>query len=145
MCIRDRDWLSDWQTEHGDAWRMQLSRATGQLEMLYGGNAPAPFQLDTSDSELWFELARGWIERTRSVHGVNVSDLYNPSFRYLPLGQMNTNDKIAIVFEQEINGIPVESGRMNLLFDTRGRLLSCLLYTSPSPRDQRGSRMPSSA
>ena len=25
------------------------------------------------------------------------------------------------------------------------RFLSCLLYTSPSPRDQRGSRMPSSA
>ena len=25
------------------------------------------------------------------------------------------------------------------------RLESCLLYTSPSPRDQRGSRMPSSA
>ena len=25
------------------------------------------------------------------------------------------------------------------------RLKSCLLYTSPSPRDQRGSRMPSSA
>ena len=24
-------------------------------------------------------------------------------------------------------------------------VLSCLLYTSPSPRDQRGSRMPSSA
>ena len=35
--------------------------------------------------------------------------------------------------------------------DDRGRVvyeeqpLSCLLYTSPSPRDQRGSRMPSSA
>ena len=26
-----------------------------------------------------------------------------------------------------------------------GRGRSCLLYTSPSPRDQRGSRMPSSA
>ena len=26
-----------------------------------------------------------------------------------------------------------------------GRSKSCLLYTSPSPRDQRGSRMPSSA
>ena len=25
------------------------------------------------------------------------------------------------------------------------RMNSCLLYTSPSPRDQRGSRMPSSA
>ena len=26
-----------------------------------------------------------------------------------------------------------------------GHLMNCLLYTSPSPRDQRGSRMPSSA
>ena len=26
-----------------------------------------------------------------------------------------------------------------------GQVYSCLLYTSPSPRDQRGSRMPSSA
>ena len=29
--------------------------------------------------------------------------------------------------------------------DQVGRALPCLLYTSPSPRDQRGSRMPSSA
>ena len=28
---------------------------------------------------------------------------------------------------------------------TRGIYSTCLLYTSPSPRDQRGSRMPSSA
>ena len=27
----------------------------------------------------------------------------------------------------------------------RDKLIDCLLYTSPSPRDQRGSRMPSSA
>ena len=31
------------------------------------------------------------------------------------------------------------------LVDSSGETLSCLLYTSPSPRDQRGSRMPSSA
>ena len=29
--------------------------------------------------------------------------------------------------------------------DAEGNVYSCLLYTSPSPRDQRGSRMPSSA
>ena len=28
---------------------------------------------------------------------------------------------------------------------TEGSINGCLLYTSPSPRDQRGSRMPSSA
>ena len=33
----------------------------------------------------------------------------------------------------------------NKLFGEGDRLSPCLLYTSPSPRDQRGSRMPSSA
>ena len=31
------------------------------------------------------------------------------------------------------------------IFEDEGRYISCLLYTSPSPRDQSGSRMPSSA
>ena len=30
-------------------------------------------------------------------------------------------------------------------FDYKPQLINCLLYTSPSPPDQRGSRMPSSA
>ena len=33
----------------------------------------------------------------------------------------------------------------NKLFEQNGNIYICLLYTSPSPRDQRGSRMPSSA
>ena len=32
-----------------------------------------------------------------------------------------------------------------VLGDQAGKVEDCLLYTSPSPRDQRGSRMPSSA
>ena len=32
-----------------------------------------------------------------------------------------------------------------IICQVQGACLSCLLYTSPSPRDQRGSRMPSSA
>ena len=31
------------------------------------------------------------------------------------------------------------------VFDGKAEIIGCLLYTSPSPRDQRGSRMPSSA
>ena len=37
------------------------------------------------------------------------------------------------------------STRQIALTDTGERYYHCLLYTSPSPRDQRGSRMPSSA
>ena len=36
-------------------------------------------------------------------------------------------------------------GDLNMLFAVAEKYLTCLLYTSPSPRDQRGSRMPSSA
>ena len=36
----------------------------------------------------------------------------------------------------------LEESRINALSEVG---ISCLLYTSPSPRDQRGSRMPSSA
>ena len=34
---------------------------------------------------------------------------------------------------------------INAIFDTRGNMWVCLLYTSPSPRDRTRSRMPSSA
>ena len=48
---------------------------------------------------------------------------------------------------------PVAEKNIDILFDTAEKVKvevetganSCLLYTSPSPRDQRGSRMPSSA
>ena len=55
-------------------------------------------------------------------------DLYNRLYRerVLFLGSA-LDDELA----NQLNGI--------MLY------LSCLLYTSPSPRDQRGSRMPSSA
>ena len=48
-----------------------------------------------------------------------------------------------LVFNEEFNG----NGNMRnySTFDLDPMLDTCLLYTSPSPRDQRGSRMPSSA
>ena len=42
-------------------------------------------------------------------------------------------------YMQDKRLMPADRHLANLMMDT------CLLYTSPSPRDQRGSRMPSSA
>ena len=39
----------------------------------------------------------------------------------------------------------IESNRFAYTSMSEGQKIVCLLYTSPSPRDQRGSRMPSSA
>ena len=45
--------------------------------------------------------------------------------------------------------ITIHTARPGIVIGKKGedvdRLRTCLLYTSPSPRDQRGSRMPSSA
>ena len=45
----------------------------------------------------------------------------------------------------DLAGVQPMSGPTGLIFAMRSKYTGCLLYTSPSPRDQRGSRMPSSA
>ena len=45
-----------------------------------------------------------------------------------------------------IDGVTTVSNNvLQLKVSNKGGYITCLLYTSPSPRDQRGSRMPSSA
>ena len=53
-------------------------------------------------------------------------------------GKDLSGDDMVIVMEQIMTGAVSNSMIV-------GFLVACLLYTSPSPRDQRGSRMPSSA
>ena len=73
-------------------------------------------------------------ERERALYDrldARLSSLKTPSFailekRVLPLGD--------ILLE-------TDEGKKVMLIERK----TCLLYTSPSPRDQRGSRMPSSA
>ena len=54
---------------------------------------------------------------------------------YPPLGEFNLDGLIQIFTEMAVNTNIVDTHQAH----------NCLLYTSPSPRDQRGSRMPSSA
>ena len=65
-----------------------------------------------------------------------------------PFFEIDKNYRIEAKFKKHIDTltvkIPTSSERM-AVFDKYGEASFCLLYTSPSPRDQRGSRMPSSA
>ena len=128
--------LDAWRDEHGPSWRMRTNRRTGTLEMLYGGNAAPSFRPDTSEEAQWIELAREWIVRTQDMHGVEPDQLTNPRFRYLPLAQGNTTDKITVRFEQSLDGIPVEDGALNVLFDRAGRLLSIHTTAAPTFEDE---------
>ena len=55
------------------------------------------------------------------------------------IDRARADGKMAVTFD--IEGMNALAGRVELV----ERYYDCLLYTSPSPRDQRGSRMPSSA
>ena len=64
---------------------------------------------------------------------------------------LDTAESFISIGQRHIRKVPLLHGRtvVNLFFEpstrTRTTFEICLLYTSPSPRDQRGSRMPSSA
>ena len=50
------------------------------------------------------------------------------------------NAKINLVVSNKENALLLKRAENN---NIKKEFISCLLYTSPSPRDQRGSRMPS--
>ena len=62
--------------------------------------------------------------------------------------EINLNSSMTRNFQQELQVIPSCSEKFITMWESFVYCLKgliCLLYTSPSPRDQRGSRMPSSA
>ena len=66
--------------------------------------------------------------------------------------EVGRHDKFAVNLAETLGHLLLGIEDDDLLQETRfaaarnvKRNITCLLYTSPSPRDQRGSRMPSSA
>ena len=59
-------------------------------------------------------------------------------------GVLKPTDKVELIEGKIIPMSPIRSPHASCV-RRLGTILRCLLYTSPSPRDQRGSRMPSSA
>ena len=114
--------LAQWRSEAGENWRMATDLRSGYLEMLYGGSVEAPFSPE--DDADWFQLARHFVQASAGMHAVNAGTLVDDSVNFLPLGQVNTTDKMSIRLRQEVGGVPVENGFMNLLFGMDGRLLS---------------------
>ena len=81
-------------------------------------------------------------------HGV-VQDLGGPGARprVRALKKYHRPDFCAVFWGQmrDNPGHPRWFMQLRVFVDVAWRCFTCLLYTSPSPRDQRGSRMPSSA
>ena len=70
------------------------------------------------------------------------------SSSWIPLKVLKESNPIEVaeyVPALELQDEPAFAWWVPYTLKKRDRVIACLLYTSPSPRDQRGSRMPSSA
>ncbi|MCP3917573.1 MAG: hypothetical protein GY711_18670 [bacterium] len=122
--------LPRWQAQHGTNWRTHVDPTTAHLEMLYGGSAQ-PILTPQSDAE-WFALARDYVGQSESMHGIPGGQLVNERVLFLPLGTGNGTDKMTVRLDQEVAGVPVENGRVNVLMNLAGELLSVHSTSAPN-------------
>ena len=71
---------------------------------------------------------------------ITLSNLDNTALEILKCTAISGNNLTVLRAQEGTTAQAFASGDK-----AEGRLTVCLLYTSPSPRDQRGSRMPASA
>ena len=91
------------------------------------------------------------IENFQTAAGTVVTDLLTPEEPVAVItvdvgDSINTQSAVGPLFEGSVIDAPADDAGDDAPADDAGDdAPACLLYTSPSPRDQRGSRMPSSA
>lgn len=111
-----------WTDTHGTEWRFRPSYETGFVRFLHGGHTAAVGQ-NLSDGD-FAELARVHVGEAYGLMGIDPAHLELDSVVFLPLGQLGSTNKMTVRFRQVVDGIEVEGGSVNVLFDMQGRLLS---------------------
>ncbi len=90
--------------------------------MISGGRGRPAFA-PRSESD-FVDLARIELGRTAGLHGIDGDTLVLDRALFLPLGQIGSGDKVTVRFRQELRGLPVVGGSVNVLFADDGSLLS---------------------
>ena len=120
---------------------------------MINGGAPSLFWVDSTDT--W--LNEGQNVLALQVHNFNSSSSDLSCIPFFSIGRDVTSGNVADIAE-EID-IPISMLHSNFKISSEGETIlitsidgtiidslnTCLLYTSPSPRDRTRSRMPSSA
>ncbi|TAH35485.1 MAG: hypothetical protein EYC70_12565 [Planctomycetota bacterium] len=111
-----------WQLQHGDSWVLRVRPGTGAGRFLYGGRARAPFAC-ASDAD-YAELARVVLQEASGVLRLDESTLVLQELHRLALSRIGSSDKVALVFTQEVRGVPVVGASVTVLCAPGGDLLA---------------------
>jgi len=119
---RTHEAFERWRAQHGGGWHVDVDRYTGRATFLGGGTFVGE-SAPRGDADYFF-LARRMIEATADLTGLEPQTLVDERVKFLPLGLIGTTDKTTVSFRQEVGGVPVLGGRVNVLFDPSGGGLS---------------------
>ena len=111
-----------WSSRHGGGGHVDIDRFTGRANFLGGGTFSSEW-VPRGDEDFFF-LARRAIGATAGMTGIELQTLVDERVKFLPLGLIGTTDKMTVSFTQEVGGVPVLGGRVNVLFDLAGGVLS---------------------
>lgn len=115
--------LEEWRVDFGQAWRARPNYETGHANFIYGFNA-APRTKPVTDAE-YYRTARDFMIEANGLMGIEDTTLVEDQVLVLPMGLYGSTDKVTVRFRQAVNGVPVERGFVNSLFELQsGKLLS---------------------
>ena len=146
--------LSDWRTPPGSPWERNEDTTFDTSSLSWDTEDIAP-QDDVTVPNAWDEGEDETSETSDEVWATAnekstageeeddslpelVSGSEDSGYEFLNTPTNQEKEFNDTTTKEESTEVPREKTKRNISY-------SCLLYTSPSPRDQRGSRMPSSA
>ena len=119
--------------------------ATGEIVKTFEPHSDAQVDAAIAKSMAAFQVLRKWSFEKRAEHMRNVAKILRDEvdelakIATLEMGKTYASAKAEVLKSATGTDYYADTAATHLADD------ACLLYTSPSPRDQRGDRMPSSA
>lgn len=127
---------------HGDTWRVVQEPVSRNPAFIYGDSFSAGF-VPANDTQ--YEAAgRKVVDDHPELFGFDSGTLVLEQVKHLNLSRIGSSDKVAVLFRQEVDGLPVFNGGVSILFDrASGRVLA--LDTTGVPVNEKLSIFPVSS
>ncbi|MCX8228485.1 MAG: hypothetical protein OTJ44_00850 [Planctomycetota bacterium] len=111
-----------WKSVHPGSWVLRMSPGADAARSLFGGTLIAPF---TPQNEVeWEELARIYVNDLQDFFPIPDSTLFLDEVKTLHLQAIGTTNKVAVRFQQQVDGLSVVGGEIMVLMTPLGDLLA---------------------
>lgn len=101
---------------HGDGWKVAVDVAANKPTFVWGKRIPHQGATPRTDVE-FAAAALAAVDSNADVFGFESRELKLNRVEFLDLAKFGSSDKVAVSFDQVVDGIPVVCGHVSVLFD----------------------------